>query len=58
MQLEVLAKDARDFQKTLVGIRNALGQRLSDFELLSVFDEHVNEMFPGMIEKELLENFK
>ncbi len=53
LQLEVLAENAADFNKSLVELRNYLGSNLNDFELLLVFDEHVNEMFPKHIEKTL-----
>ncbi|MBI2142651.1 DNA gyrase subunit A, partial [Candidatus Woesearchaeota archaeon] len=46
LRLEILAKDTRGFQKTLLELRTLLKDNLASFELLIVLEEHLNERFP------------
>ena len=51
--LELIAKDTKDFHKSLVELRNKLGPKLNSFELLLVFKEYVYESLSKLIEEEL-----
>jgi DNA-binding Lrp family transcriptional regulator len=52
--MEILAENTEDFHNTLLEMRNKLGKNLNSFELLLVSKEHLNVMFPKMIEDDLL----
>ena len=54
LRMEVLAKDTKDFQQTLRIVREKLQEHLSDFELVLIFQEYINERFPKQIEEDLL----
>ncbi len=56
--LEIVAEDAKDFHKTLLELRNKLGEKLNSFELLMIFQEHVNRSYPEFIHQELLKKLQ
>ena len=56
--LELIAKNTKDFHKSLIELRNKLGAKLNSFELLLVFKEHLNESYSELIDKELRKQLK